>query len=311
MNFSEQPPSKQWAALKYRGDKFAEVWFKPEGEPFALLFRIPQTSFQAPGMAQLLSTENLLKAVAIPPDEVESWYFIGASHSSTDETNTELATPLPPPSRNMTHLTVQVSLKPPAPIVPSPESAEPETVEGRWQALEARWKAIEGLEATVDTLRIRLEGLRVQMEASTKAMLTAEEKLHALNADVSCWNKAKSRVHFALPKLREFTHRAIWALGTPERKQLEELFNSLSQTQVPLAQLDKMSDQLESLLKDRQILCAQGVSVSQECQSIFAEVEGTLRTLKNNAAANARKKQNAGRAKGKFFKDVRRWTGVE
>ena len=50
VNFSEQPPSKQWAALKYRGEKFAEVWFKPEGQPLALTFRIPQASFQIPGM---------------------------------------------------------------------------------------------------------------------------------------------------------------------------------------------------------------------------------------------------------------------
>jgi hypothetical protein len=36
MKFSEQPPSEQWAALKYRGEKLAEVWFKPEGEPFSI-----------------------------------------------------------------------------------------------------------------------------------------------------------------------------------------------------------------------------------------------------------------------------------
>ncbi len=63
----------QWAALKYRGEKFAEVWFKPEGDPLALTFRIPAESFQLPGMAQLLTLENLLKAVAIAPEEVASW----------------------------------------------------------------------------------------------------------------------------------------------------------------------------------------------------------------------------------------------
>src|ERR1700733_6748959 len=73
VNFSEQPPSKQWAALKYRGEKFAEVWFKPEGEPFDLTFRIPQRSFQIPGMDQELTTENLLKAVGVATEEVESW----------------------------------------------------------------------------------------------------------------------------------------------------------------------------------------------------------------------------------------------
>ena len=59
MNFSERPPSTQWAALKYRGEKFAEVWFKPEGEPFALTFRIPQRSFQIPGLGTALRAEVL------------------------------------------------------------------------------------------------------------------------------------------------------------------------------------------------------------------------------------------------------------
>ena len=53
MKFSEQPPSKQWAALKYRGEKFAEVWFKPEGQPLVLAFRIPRGSFQIPGIGEL------------------------------------------------------------------------------------------------------------------------------------------------------------------------------------------------------------------------------------------------------------------
>src|SRR5262249_39538327 len=70
VNFVEQPPSKQWAALKYRGDKFAEVWFKPEGKPFALTFRIPRESFHVPGVGQRLTTENLLKAVGIATGEV-------------------------------------------------------------------------------------------------------------------------------------------------------------------------------------------------------------------------------------------------
>src|ERR1700722_8950415 len=105
MNFSEQPPSKQWAALKYRGEKFAEVWFKPEGEPFALTFRIPQRSFQLPGMGQLLTTENLLKAVGIATEEVKSCPHEGA-------TNSELGQPLSPPPPDVTHLILYVTLKP-------------------------------------------------------------------------------------------------------------------------------------------------------------------------------------------------------
>ena len=95
LNFSEQPPSKQWAALKYRGEKFAEVWFKPEGEPFALTFRIPQSSFHIPGMDQLLTAENLLKAVGITAEEVESWHHEGASPSGTNGPDSDLGRPLP------------------------------------------------------------------------------------------------------------------------------------------------------------------------------------------------------------------------
>ena len=81
MNFSDRPPSEQWAALKYAGEPFAEVWFKPDGEPFALTFRIPQSSFQIPGMDQLLTTENLLKAVSITTEQIESWRREGGSDS--------------------------------------------------------------------------------------------------------------------------------------------------------------------------------------------------------------------------------------
>src|SRR5213595_3981389 len=89
VSFSERPPSKQWAALKYRGEKFAEIWFKPEGEAFALTFRIPEKSFQNPGMRQQLTPENLLKAVAIPPEEVESWRHGDVSHSGVNGANPE------------------------------------------------------------------------------------------------------------------------------------------------------------------------------------------------------------------------------
>ena len=51
----------------------AEVWFKPEGEPFGLAFRIPKESFQISGMVEDLTMENLLKALGIVPEEMESW----------------------------------------------------------------------------------------------------------------------------------------------------------------------------------------------------------------------------------------------
>jgi uncharacterized protein YoxC len=355
VNFSEQPPSKEWAALKYRGEKFAEVWFKPDGEPLTLTFRIPQKSFQIPGIIQQLTVENLLKAVAIAPQEVESWRHGDVSHSCTDGSDPEFRNPLPPPPQDVAHLEIHVHLKPPA-RVRERESAERESAEREsaecapalprscapaleagsqgsgvsqgadsssltsepcfqtpgeipWQDLEARWKAILGLEAAIDTLRISVEGLQAEMEASLKKTLTTEEKIHALRADVTQWNKAKSRVHHALPKMREFIHRYTWAIGAPERKQLEALYKNHIQPQIPCPQIAKVFAQLENLQKDRQILSSQGTTVYHECKGIAADVQNALRTLQSNAAAKARNQKRA--SGGKFFKQIRRWSGAE
>jgi hypothetical protein len=301
LNFSEQSPSKQWAALKYRGEQFAEVWFKPEGEPFTLTFRIPRESFQVPGMGQLLTTDNLLKAVGIATEEVESWRHEGASPSGMNRPDSELSHPLPPPPQDVTHLNLYVSLKPPPRAVAPNEGSEPEVPEAKWQDLEARWNVILGVEASIDTLRISMEALRAEMEASLRKTLTADEKLHAFNADVAQWNKAKSRVQYALPKVREYIHRSTWATGTPERKKLEEIFKNHIQPRAPFPQMDQVVEQLESLLKDRQVLSAHGVSVHQECKSISADVQGALRTLQSNAAANATKKRGETSKRGKYF----------
>ena len=301
MNFSEQPPSKQWAVLKYRGEKIAQVWFKPEGEPFALTFRIPQGSFEIPGMGQLLTAESLLNAVALAAEEVESWRIGDISHSGTNGSNPDLRHPLPPPPQDVAHLTIHVRLKPPSQAVASQESKAPEIPLAKWQELDARWNAILGLEATIDGLRQRMEGLRSAMEAESRKMLTADEKVHALNADVAQWEKAKSRVHYTLPKVKEFIHRATWAMGLPERKKLEELFKNHIQPQVPFPEMDKVPEQLEHLLKERQVLSAHGVAVSQECSTICADIQGALRTLQSNATAKARENMSAARKKGTFI----------
>jgi hypothetical protein len=300
VTFSEQPPSNEWAALKFRGERFAEVWFKPEGEPFALTFRIPQKSFQIPGMGPRLTTENLLKAVGVATEEVESWRHEGASNSGMNGSNSELGQPLPPP-QDIAHLNIYVSLKLPSQAVAPNESGEPEIPGAKWQDLETRWNAILGLEAATDTLRIKMERLRAEMEASWKKTLTTDEKVHALNADVLQWNKAKSRVHYALPKAKEFIHRVIWALSAPERKKLGELFKNHIQPHIPFPQMDQVPKELEHLLKDRQVLSAQGVQVYQECNSISADIQGALRTLQSNAAANERKKRSRPRPKGMSF----------
>jgi hypothetical protein len=311
VNFSEQPPSKQWAALKFKGEKIAEVWFKPDGDPLALMFRIPQNSFQIPGMGQGLTLENLLKAVAIAPEEIESWRHGDISYSALDASDPQLKNALPPPPENVAHLDIYVQMRPPDPgsqtgvgepgaAVAGKERAEPEIVSTKWQDLEARWKAILGLEASMETLRISMEGARAELESCLSRALTTEEKLHALSADLTQWNKAKSRVHYALPKAKEFIHRATWAKGTPERKRLNEIFKNNAEAPVPLHQMDKVLEELEVLRKELQLLSAHGVAVHQECKSISAGVQGALRTLQSNSAARALKKKGAAGAKGKF-----------
>jgi hypothetical protein len=301
VNFSERPPSKQWVALKYGGEPFADVWFKPDGEPFALRFRIPQSSFQIPGLDQLLTMENLLTAVGIATEEVESWRREAGSDSGVNESHSEISHPLPPPPQDVPHLHLYVSIRPPLPTVALDESHAPEISEAKRQELEARWKTIEGLEATIDTLRISMEGLRTDMESSSRRTLNAEEKVHAQNSDVALWNKAKSRVLYALPKVKEFIHRSTWAAGAPERKQLEELFKNHIRRRMPLTEANQVAAQLDNLLRDRQVLSAHGVMVYQECKSISVDIQGVFRTLQSNAAANALKKRNEAGARGKFF----------
>lgn len=183
----------------------------------------------------------------------------------------------------------------------SNEHADKQVPADKWQALEARWRAILGLETGIDTLRANMDGLRAELEAAFKKSLTVEEKIHALQADVVQWNKAKTRVHYALPKVHEFIHRATWAPGVPERKHLEGLFKNHIEPRVPFPELDKVPEQLDNLQKDRQVLAAQGSAVGQECRSICAEIQRALSTLQRNAVANARRKRDARRKKGKHL----------
>src|SRR5262249_55951727 len=172
--------------------------FKPEGEPFVLTFRIRQESFQIPGMGKQLTIENLLKAVAIVPQEVESWRLGDVSHSGMNGSNPTFKTALTPPPQHVTHLHIYVCLKPPpepiAPLTPTlsgqgreedeEESSEVEISSAKWEYLEARWKAILGLEAAIETSRISMDGLVNEMEAALKKTLTIEEKTYALTADI-------------------------------------------------------------------------------------------------------------------------------
>jgi hypothetical protein len=283
VKFSDHGPSTQWAALKYQGAKFAEVWFKPADDPHGLLIRIPQESFQIPGIGEQLTLANLLMAVNIVPAEVASWHLGDVLHAGINGANPEFATPLAPPQ--VSHIEIHVRM------VPAGEGADSAP---NWHELEACWKTILGLEASVDTLRISMESLRNELQSAWSKPLTMEEKTYAPRADVAQWTKAKNRIHNVLPKMRDFIHRATWALGAPERKRLDEIHKTHIQPHVPFPEMADVRRQLEDLRKDRQVLSAFGKQIFQECRAMAAQIHGTLRALQQNAAAAAHKKKGAG-----------------
>src|SRR5262245_58028921 len=175
-------------------------------------------------MGPLLTADNLLKAVGLTAEQV-----VSCRHE--DACDADLSQPLPPPPEGAKHLSLHVRLKAPQPA--TEEGDEPEIPETKWQDLESRWTAILGLEASIDTLRISMESLRAELESSSSRMLTPDEKVHALNADVAQWSKAKGRATYSLPKLRDFIHRATWAAGAPERKELEQSLETHVKPRVP------------------------------------------------------------------------------
>jgi hypothetical protein len=294
---SEQAPPNEWAAVEHMWEDVAEAWFKPAGGRSAYMFRIPRDRFQTADPGRPLTVERLLEAAAISGDEVESWRIGDEAEADVAGANPQLKDPLPPPPPDATHLTVYVRLKPPARDEGGAEGVSPE----QWQDLEALWKNILGLEVSIETLRLNMEGLRAEMEAAFKKSMGVEEKVHALQSDVHQWNKAKTRIHYALPKLREFVHRATWALAVPERKRLEEVVETHIEPRVPLPGLDQVWEQMGHLQKDRQVLFAQGNSVYQEGRGILAEIQRAFSTLQRNAADRARQKRSAGREKGKHL----------
>ena len=180
------------------------------------------------------------------------------------------------------------------------EISEQEIPLEQWQSLDMVWKAILSIESSIDSSRLSMDGLRNEMENAFRSTLAVEDKLNALQADVSQWIKAKSRVHYALPKVREFIHKATWESTSPERKRLEEIVKNHIEPRIPLPEIDKVREQLEHLQKDRQVLFASGNAVYQECRGIAAEIQRALSTLQRHAADNARRKKDAKRTKGKY-----------
>jgi hypothetical protein len=341
MDISDQAHSQHWSLLTSKGQKIADVWSNPEGEPLALEFRIPQSSFQVPRLAQRLTIRKLLKSLAIATDRVESWRHGDSTYFAQNGLNPELKHPLPPPPDDADHLEIRVHLKPEAQAVadettsepevtsrdpevisseseltsnkqqvtsgeeedsePKVESSEPEVAPAEWQDLEACWKAILALEASVDLSRKNLECTRTELQASMRMNLSVEEKANALSADVAQWNTAKNRAHYVLPKVNEFIHRATWTEGTPERKKLAELFANPIDTQTSLPDKDEVQKELEILRKDRQVLSTHGMAVQQECKSVIADMQSALRRLQSNAATRAAQKKGGTVTKNKLI----------
>ncbi|MBN9521496.1 hypothetical protein J0H58_23745 [bacterium] len=301
MGSPESVPSADWAPVEHLWDDVAEAWFRPEDGRPTFRFRVHRDRFGSLNAGPQLTLGTLLNAAFIPADEVESWYFGDHLRPAGDELAPDPGHLLPPPPSGETHLTVHVRLKTPTQPDSRDEGDEPEVTPEQWQALDALWKVILGLEAGIDAVRLGLDGLRAEMEAAFRRPLAAEEKLHALQADVAQWTRAKSRLHHALPKAREFVHRATWAAAAPERLQLGDLVRDHIEPRILPPRLDRVRERLEHLQKDRQVLAAQGTAVAHECRGILAEVQRALGTLQRNAADRARQKRSAGREKGKHF----------
>lgn len=298
MNFPSQVPSTQWATLSFRGEAFAEVWFKPASMPNGLTFRIPQATFHHPAISPHLTLGNLLKAIGLDADAVQSWRTADETENEIANYHAELFLPLPPLPTNTPQLYLQVLIKQPVSTEETPASSDPTQALIKWQELQARWNTILGMEVTIDTLRQRMESLRGEIESESARAMSTDEKINAMNADVAQWNKAKSRARYVLPRIKEYIHRATWVLGTPERKNLDEIFRKDAECPVNLAELDR---ELQILLKDRQILAAQGTTCHHEGRSSCDEIKNSHQTMHRNAAANAVKKRAITRAKGKTY----------
>ena len=287
MNFSDQPPSTRWVALTFRGERLAEVWFKPESDPYCLVFRIPQSTFAIPGIGPRLTAESLLKTVGMTADEIESWHSEDVSRPLA-----ELNHPIPQPPPDIPHVEIRIRVK-----SPSQEAAVAD-----WDGLEAVWKSVLSIEAAVEASRKMVEGVKSEIESAARRSLSADEKVYALSSDVTQWNQAKSRAHFAVPKASDFIHRATWAATAAERKRLGEIFETPDGAKPSdLPPGEQLLRELESLRKARQVLAAQGTAVYQECRAIASDVQGALRRLQANAATRAAQKKGGPGRKGKSF----------
>ena len=133
--------------------------------------------------------------------------------------------------------------------------------------------------------------------------MNVDEKVHALQSDVLNWTKAKNRVHYALPKVREFIHRATWATAAAERKRLEEVVKNHIEPRVPFAEMDQTREQMEHLQKDRQVLFSAegGTRSTRNVRAILGEFSGRLARSRETQFKRHAINGRAGRDKGKHL----------
>lgn len=175
VNFGDRPPSTKWATLTHKGEVVAEAWLKPNGDPHALTFRIPQDPSPASDLRRRLTSETLLRSVGVPAEDV-AWLRA----EEVGDGVADLRQPLPPAPPGAPYLTVRVRLKPPAPPSPPVEPSGDDIPLEQWQDLDARWQAVLALEAGITALRMSADGLRAELESAARGGLTSEDKMHAL-----------------------------------------------------------------------------------------------------------------------------------
>jgi hypothetical protein len=149
-----------------------------------------------------------------------------------------------------------------------------------WQELEARWKAVLHLEITIDNLRISSKDLLAKMAVLLQRTLPAEEKANYPAADLVQWIKAQTRVHFTLPKLKDFIRRATCATDTPQRTRFHEFFESADGFSTSAREMDHILEELEGMRKRLEVLSTRGWTVCSEGQSVSADLQGALKRLR-------------------------------
>jgi hypothetical protein len=81
---------------------------------------------------------------------------------------------------------------------------------------------------------------------------------------------------------------------------MEELIRTHIQPRIPFVGMEQVMARLESLLKERQVMSANGVMVYQECKGVAADVQGAFSNLQRGASNNLVKKRGQTIARGKL-----------